>query len=286
MSIIGRTSRAIRVIWHFYKLPLNYFRYYCPHPADSDHPTVLQYLSASFGTSALKLPCSCYFIFPHRYGLWSPSMVQTFFMFVPHLFDFLSVTDNTVHCSLSAIVLRCHRLLMIIQEATRTTERPLWIGVLLDGYEIVWITDGRDRESGASMGVWWIFVQENCSAWSGYAMGSLMSNLREVEVRRWSEPSPGNRLEVVTFSVLILWHSFGRIKSHFSLLMLICFPCSKLSRRLRGSLFHVWSFISHYPCFAVPPFSCSILIDLSVDLWACLLSRLRFHADSFSSDRG
>jgi len=64
-------------------------------------------------------------------------MVQTFFMFVPHLFDFLSVTDNTVHCSLSAIVLRCHRLLMIIQEATRTTERPLWIGVLLDGYEIV-----------------------------------------------------------------------------------------------------------------------------------------------------
>src|SRR6267378_2485173 len=67
--IIGRTSRAIRVIWRFYKLPLNDFRYYCPHPADSDHPTVLQYLSASFGTSALKLPFSCYFIFPHRYGL-------------------------------------------------------------------------------------------------------------------------------------------------------------------------------------------------------------------------
>jgi hypothetical protein len=125
---------------------------------------VLQYLSASFGTSALKLPFSCCFIFPHRYGLWSPSMVLTFFMFVPHLFDFLSVTDNAIHCGFSAAVLRCHRLLMIIQEATRTAERPLWIGVLLDGYEIVWITDGRDRQSGASMGIWWIFVQENCSA--------------------------------------------------------------------------------------------------------------------------
>ena len=45
-----------------------------------------------------------------------------------------------------------------------------------------------------------------------------------------NRPSPGNRLEVVTFSVLILiipwwiWHSFGRIESHFSLLMLTRFP--------------------------------------------------------------
>ena len=30
----------------------------------------------------------------------------------------------------------------------------------------------------------------------------------------------------------------------------------------------------------------SILIDLLIDLWACLISRLRFHADPFSSDRG
>jgi len=64
-------------------------------------------------------------------------LYRTFFMFVPHLFDFLSVTDNAIHCGFSAVVLQCHRLLMIIQEATRTAERLLWIGVLLDGYEIV-----------------------------------------------------------------------------------------------------------------------------------------------------
>jgi hypothetical protein len=58
------------------------------------------------------------------------------------------------------------RLLMIIQEATRTAERLLWIGVLLDGDEIFWIMDRRDRESGAWMGIWLIFVRENCSAWS------------------------------------------------------------------------------------------------------------------------
>jgi hypothetical protein len=123
----------------------------------------------------------------------------------------------------------------------------------------------------ASMGIWWIFVQENCSAWSGYAMGSLMSRF----VADQNRPSPGNRLEVVTFSVLILiipwWieYSIPLVGSNL-IFPFSCWPVfldrhSKLSRRLRGSLS---IFISHYPCFAVSPFSCSILLDLSVDLWA------------------
>jgi hypothetical protein len=103
-------------------------------------------------------------------------------------------------------------------------------------------------------------------------------------------PSPGNLFRPHTNNNSLMDMAFPLVGlnliSPFS-----CWPVfldrrSKLSRRLHGSLFHVWSFISHYPCFAVSPFSCSVLIDLSVDLWACLLSRLRFHANSFSSDRG
>jgi len=67
-----------------------------------------------------------------------------------------------------------------------------------------------------------------------------------------------------------IWHSFGRIEFFpFS-----CWPVF-LDEHTKSFPIDCWkpfSCISHYPCFAVSPFSCSVLIDLSVDLWACLLA--------------
>ena len=81
----------------------------------------------SLGMSNLAVPFLCRF-FSLGSGidmafLYCPCLIVIsidLFMFVPYSFDFLSITYNIIHCGFSAVVLRCHRLLMIIPRSDGT----------------------------------------------------------------------------------------------------------------------------------------------------------------------